>query len=58
MMVRYIVLCKWCDTRLDWRLDMYDYVNEVTRVDIDGWICVYVNEVTCVQIDSWICVCM
>jgi hypothetical protein len=37
---------------------MYDYVNEVTRVDIEGWLYMYVNEVTCVQIDSWKCVCM
>ena len=44
-------VCKWSDKRADWLLDMCVYANEVTRVDIDGWICVYVNEVTRVHID-------
>jgi hypothetical protein len=25
---------------------MYVYINEVTPLHIDGWICVYVNEMT------------
>jgi hypothetical protein len=50
--VRHMSVCKWSDTRGDWRLDMCVYVNEVTRVHIGGWICVYVYEITHVEIDG------
>jgi hypothetical protein len=42
VMVNYKYVCKWSNTRADWRLDMYVYANGVTRAHIDGWICVCV----------------
>jgi len=36
MTVRYVCLCKCSNMRADRRLDMYVYVNEVTREQIDG----------------------